>query len=51
MAARIIKVAGLVVLAAALSAPLASAMRFTGDDGGAVSTASSYVNTPALVRG
>jgi hypothetical protein len=51
MAARIIKVAGLVVLAASLSAPFASASRFAGDGGGAVSTTSNYVNTPALGQG
>ncbi len=51
MAARIIKIAGLVVLAAALSAPLASAMRSTGDDGGSVSSTSTYLNTPAQDQG
>jgi hypothetical protein len=53
MAARIIKVAGLVVLAAALSAPFASAQRLAGDDGGSVSSqpASAYLNTPANDQG
>jgi hypothetical protein len=51
MAARIIKVAGLVVLAAALSAPFASAMRLVGDDGGSASTTSTWLNTPALDQG
>ena len=48
MAARIIKVAGLVILAAALSAPLASAKPYTGDDAGTASTKSSYANSSAL---
>jgi hypothetical protein len=53
MAARIIKVAGLVVLAAALSAPFASAQRLGSDDGGSVSSqpASTYLNTPANDQG
>ena len=51
MAARIVKVAGLVVLVAALSAPLASAMRFTGNDGGSLPAqpASAYLNTQGTV--
>jgi hypothetical protein len=53
MAARIIRVAGLVVLAAALSAPLASAMRVSGDEGGSLPAqpASRYLDTPALDQG
>ncbi|HVN59666.1 MAG TPA: hypothetical protein VMT59_00285 [Gaiellaceae bacterium] len=61
MAARIIKVAGLVVLAAALSAQLASAKPYVADETGypavpasrAISApvASSYLNTPALDQG
>ena len=49
MAARIIKVAALAVLAAALSAPLASAKPI--DEPGSTSTTSTYLNTPALDQG
>ena len=62
MAARIIKIAGLVVLAAALSAQLASAKPYVADENGypavpasraisAPATASTYLNTPALDQG
>jgi hypothetical protein len=49
MAARIIKVAALAVLAAALSAPLASAKPI--DEPGSISTAATYLNTPASDQG
>ena len=56
MAARIIKVAGLVVLAAALSAPFASAKPWVNtpalDQGmQQPSTTSTWLNTPALDQG
>ena len=61
MAARFIKVAGLVVLAAALSAQLASAKPYVADESypavpasraiSAPATASTYLNTPALDQG
>jgi hypothetical protein len=53
MAARIIKVAGLVVLAAALSAPFASAQRLGSDNGGSGSSQPNtpYLNTPASDQG
>jgi hypothetical protein len=55
MAARIIKVAGLLVLAVALSAPIASAQRLGSDTGGSGSSqpANPYLNlnTPASDQG
>jgi hypothetical protein len=53
MAARIIKVVGLAVLAAALTASFASAKPYVADETQPVSTpvASAYLNTPALDQG
>ena len=53
MAARIIKIAGLLVLAAALCAPLASAKPWvdTADNGFPAVPASRYLNTPAQDQG
>jgi hypothetical protein len=53
MAARMIKVVGLAVLAAALTASFASAKPYVADETQPVSTpvASAYLNTPALDQG
>jgi len=51
MAGRIIKIAGLVVLAAALSAPLASAKELVGDGGGSAQIAAAAPTDRAGTQG
>ena len=52
MAGKLFKIAGLVAVVAALTAPAATAMRIAGDEGGSTSTQpATYLNTPALDQG
>ena len=51
MKARMIKTAGLVILAAALLAPIASAMRIDEPGSDSTQTTATWLNTPALDQG